>query len=77
MHEPLRRALFTENPMKHPIDLAAVLAVLLSTTGAAHAVFSTTQVPEPETAGLLIAGVLAVGAVRYLASRKRDRRRDD
>jgi hypothetical protein len=61
--------------MRLIFNAAGVLALYLSTTSAAHAIFSAT-VPEPETASLIIAGTLAAGGLRFLLKRKRDRTRD-
>ena len=63
--------------MKHLFNAGGVLALYLSTTASAHAVFSFAPVPEPATAALIVAGGLAAGGLRYLVKRRRDRRRDE
>lgn len=60
--------------MKHLVRFGTVAAVFLAMTGTANAVFSAaTPVPEPGSLGLLVAGGIAVAAVRFL-SRRKDKR---
>jgi len=61
--------------MRLVFNAGGVLALYLSTTHSAHAIFSA-AVPEPETATLIVAGALAAGGLRYLLKRRRDRNRD-
>jgi len=55
--------------------LAAMITLWAATSGAAFAVFvgQPDPVPEPATAALLGAGVLAAGGLRYLSKRRRDK----
>lgn len=57
--------------------LLAISALFLATSGNAFAVFSAAapaaSVPEAPGLALLAAGVLAVGALRYLRNRRRDK----
>ncbi len=53
--------------------LAIVAVLWAATSDAAFAVFSAASpsVPEPATTGLLAAGVLLVGGLRYLTKRRK------
>jgi hypothetical protein len=57
--------------------LAAIAALWASTCGTAFAVFllpsPPPSVPEPATLGLITAGVLVAGGLRYLTKRNRDK----
>lgn len=57
--------------------LAAIAVLFATTSGTAFAVFSAVPQPAsvPEAPGLALfaAGALAVGAVRYLSKRRRDK----
>lgn len=57
--------------MKHLVRLGAILTAYVGMTGTANAVFSgPSQVPEPGSLGLLVAGGVAIMAARYLSKRK-------
>lgn len=57
----------------HLVRFGSAVAIFMAVTGTANAVFFIEPVPEPGSAGLLIAGGVAIMAVRYLSKRKAKR----
>ena len=59
------------------VTLTAMATLWACTCGTAFAVFAVAEppsgVPEPATAGLVVAGALVAGALRYLGKRNRDK----
>lgn len=63
--------------MNRILSALSALALYLSATAPANAVFSAVPVAEPETAALIIAGGVVALALRRVARRKKDRKRDE